>query len=165
MIASVTQLSSSNASQRASADEVARQKLEAQERSATPSAAETPAPRSAVVQISAEAASQSQTQAQAQQAPTRTTQPQAAPQTVRLAPAAAQSEDGASSSVTTDLRYYDPADADKNGQISEFEQQAYDYRHPPSLAQQQLAQQQQQQQQQLRAYAEVARSGQAGPQT
>lgn len=159
MIASVTQLSSSNAGQRASADEVVRQKLEAQERSVTPNATETPAPRSAVVQISAEAASQSQTLTQ--QAPTRAAQ-QAAPQVVRLAPAAGQGQDG-SSSATTDLRYYDPEDADKNGQISEFEQQAYDYRHPPSLAQQQLAQQQQQQQ--LRAYAEVARSGQVDPQT
>lgn len=56
----------------------------------------------------------------------------------------------------TDLRYYDPADADKNGEVGELEQQAYDYRHPASLAEQQL---EQQRRAELRAYAEVAAAG------
>jgi len=89
-------------------------------------------PPSARVSLSTEAASPSR---------------EAAPQT---------SGSTAASSSTTDLRYYDPADADKNGEVGEFEQQAYDYRHPASLAEQQL---EQQRRAELRVYAEVAAAG------
>ena len=69
---------------------------------------------------------------------------------------APQTSDSTASSSSTDLRYYDPADADKNGEVGEFEQQAYDYRHPASLAEQQL---EQQRRAELRVYAEVAAAG------
>lgn len=155
MIGSVTPIASGSSglqALRSSADEAPRAPAPAPARSAA-----VPQPRSAVVQISAQAGAQAEVQAGA---PTDVPAPATQPD-VRLTPATTQRQDSASSRAI-DLRYFDPADADKNGQISEFEQQAYDYRHPPTLAQQQL--EQQQQQQQLRAYAEVARAGQAAAQ-
>jgi hypothetical protein len=89
------------------------------------------------------------TQAQASE-PARAESTAAPPSSIRMpAPAGDDTETGLSSAT----KYFDPADADQDGQISELEQQAYDFDHPPSLAESRLANEE------LRAYEEVARSG------
>jgi hypothetical protein len=89
------------------------------------------------------------TQAQATE-PARADGAAAPSSSIRMAaPAGDDTETGLSSAT----KYFDPADADQDGQVSELEQQAYDFDHPPSLAESRLANEE------LRTYEEVARSG------
>lgn len=95
--------------------------------------------------ISAEASSQAQA---AEPASAESTA--APPSSISMA---APADDDTEASLSSSTKYYDPADADQDGQVSELEQQAYDFDHPPTLAESRLANDE------IRAYEEVARNG------
>ncbi|MEJ5999231.1 hypothetical protein [Paucibacter soli] len=88
-----------------------------------------------------------------------------ASQPAKTAPAQPSAEAGASAQASSNSKpeaAFEPADGNKDGSVTEFEQQAYDFKHPKSLAEliaEEKAAAANGLNVGLKAYEEVARSG------